>query len=161
MSELKDSQDATPVQGNLQAILRWSIQQQDAGGSGNDSKAHLDEKASSTTTWNELMVVTKDGASSEQEKWLHEALTGLSQQPSETDLLKAALAVLHAHAPSPTSSVDRLAGINNVLFISHCCFMCSGRVRKKRGRCWRHWNRHSILLRTWITLVVCRPVIMY
>ena len=36
-------------------------------------------------------------------KWLQEALTSISNAPSETDLLKAALAVMKSHLPSVKS----------------------------------------------------------
>lgn len=40
----------------------------------------------------------------QRQQWLREALESVASAPSETDLLKAALAVLRAHAPSKESS---------------------------------------------------------
>ena len=40
----------------------------------------------------------------QRQQWLREALESVASAPSETDLLKAALAVLQAHAPSKESS---------------------------------------------------------
>ena len=47
---MADSSESTQVQRNLQAILKWSIQQQDTAGSGSDSKVDSEEKASQCFT---------------------------------------------------------------------------------------------------------------
>lgn len=64
-------------QHSLEAILRWSLRQQDG------------DQPSATPM------------DAERQAWLKEALEAISSAPSETDLLKAALSVLRAHEIPP------------------------------------------------------------
>ncbi|XP_065884765.1 uncharacterized protein [Dysidea avara] len=75
--------DSSSSRANLEAILRWCLRKQD------------EEESTGTTPMDR-----------ERQEWLKGALEAMCSAPSETDLMKAALAVLQSHhIPPPGSDI--------------------------------------------------------